>query len=281
VKTLAGRVAVVTGAASGIGLAMSEVLAERGSSVVLADIEEGALKEATVALERRRASVLPVVTDVTDPRSVQALADAAVERFGAVHVLCNNAGVSGRVGRSWVTPLEDWRWVLEVNVLGVVHGVRAFLPILLAQEEGHVVNTGSAACFESLPGMGPYGASKHAVLGLSEALARELLAAGAPVGVTVLVPGDVVRTRIMSSERNWPASWGATPPADDDPLSTLVRSSFTAAMAAGDDPRRCATAAVDAVLAGSFLACDQPEQLATWGRHPADLAAGAAPTWPP
>jgi NADP-dependent 3-hydroxy acid dehydrogenase YdfG len=280
-ETLAGRVAVVTGAASGIGRALSELLIEQGASVVLADVEEGTLAATADELAAAGGTVLAVPTDVADADSVQSLADAAVDRFGAVHVLCNNAGVSGMVGRSWMTPLEDWRWVLDVNVFGVVHGVRAFLPILLAQEEAHVVNTGSAACFETVPGMGPYGASKHAVLGMSEALRLELLAAGANVGVTVLVPGDVVNTPIMSSTRNWPDRLGAAPVADDDPVSTIVRAMFTQAMATGVDPKRCAAAAIEAILANRFLVCDDPDQLATWGRHPGALAAGEPPAWPP
>lgn len=279
-QTLDGRVAVVTGAASGIGRALSELLLERGASVVLADVEEAALA-ATAAELAPGGPVLAVPVDVADADSVQALADAAVERFGAVHLLCNNAGVSGMVGRSWVTPIEDWRWVLEVNVWGVVHGIRSFLPILLAQEEGHVINTGSAACFETVPGMGPYGASKHAVLGISEALQLELLAAGAKVGVSVLIPGDVVNTPIMASTRNWPERLGAAPEADDDLISGIVRAGFTQAMAAGVDPRRCAGAALDAVLDGRFLVCDDPDQLAGWGTHHGALAAGQNPAWPP
>lgn len=280
-QTLSGRVAVVTGAASGIGRALSELFVEHGASVVLADVEEGPLATAADELTAAGGTVLAVPTDVADAGSVDALAAASVERFGAVHVLCNNAGVSGMVGRSWRTPLEDWRWVLDVNVYGVIHGVRAFLPILLEQDEAHVVNTGSAACFETVPGMGPYGASKHAVLAMSEALRLELLAAGARVGVTVLVPGDVVNTPIMSSTRNWPDRLGAAPAADDDPVSTIVRSMFTQAMAAGVDPKRCAAAAIEAILADRFLTCDNPEQLATWGQHHGRLAAGEAPAWPP
>ena len=279
-QTLDGRVAVVTGAASGIGRALSELLLERGASVVLADVEEEALAATEVELAAA-GTVLAVPVDVADAGSVQALADAAVERFGAVHVVCNNAGVSGMVGRSWMTPIEDWRWVLEVNVWGVVHGIRSFLPILLAQEEGHVLNTGSAACFATVPGMAPYGASKHAVLGLSEALQLELLAAGANVGVTVLIPGDVVNTPIMASTRNWPDRLGAPPVADDDVVSGIIRSMFTQAMATGVDPKRCAAAAIEAILAGRFLTCDDPEQLASWGAHPGALAAGQAPVWPP
>ena len=248
---------------------------------VLADIEEGALKATADELAGAGGTVLAVRTDVADADSVQELADAAVSRFGAVHVVCNNAGVSGLVGRSWATPIEDWAWVLGVNVLGVVHGIRSFVPILLEQDAGHVVNTGSAACFSTVPGMAPYGASKHAVLGISEALRLELLAAGANVGVTVLVPGDVVNTPIMSSNRNWPDRLGAPQEPDADPVSAVVRMMFTQAMAAGVDPKRCAAAAIEGILADRFLVCDNPDQLAEWGRHPAELAAGQQPVWPP
>ena len=148
------------------------------------------------------------MTDVSDAASVNALAEATMSAFGAVHIVCNNAGVSGMVNRSWTAPTSDWQWVFGVNVWGVIHGIQAFMPILLEQDEGHVVNTGSAACFESLPGMAAYGASKHAVLAISEALQREMLAMQAKVGVTVLIPGGTVNTRIMQSERNWPAALG-------------------------------------------------------------------------
>jgi short-subunit dehydrogenase len=140
------------------------------------------------------------------------------------------------------------------------------VPILVEQDEAHVVNTASAASFEALPCMGVYAASKHAVLGLSQALQRDLEAAGAKVGVTVLVPGGVVRSGIMSSERNWPADrLGALPDRAEDPTSDMVRAGFTQAVAAGLDPKVCAAAAVEGIKTGAHVVCDDPEVLDKYG----------------
>lgn len=278
-ETLAGRVGVVTGAASGIGKAMAKVLATEGVKVVLADVEEGALKGAADELAGAGHDVFAHVTDVADAASVQALADATVARFGAAHIVCNNAGVSGLVQQSWNAPLEDWQWVLGVNVFGVINGIRAFLPILLQQEEGHIINTGSAACFEALPGMAAYGASKHAVLGISEALYREMKAIDAKVGVSVLIPAGTVNTNIMRSERNWPG--GNAPAVERDPVSMLIHAGFTHAFAQGNDPAVTVAPIPDAIRNGTFMISDDMTQCADWGRHPTALAAGQNPSWPP
>jgi NAD(P)-dependent dehydrogenase (short-subunit alcohol dehydrogenase family) len=268
VERLDGRVAVVTGAAAGIGRALAESLIAEGASVVLADVAGD-----DVARVAEEIGGVGVQCDVRDPESVQALADAAVAQFGAVHILCNNAGVSGRFGRTWATPAEEWRWVFDVNVLGVVNGLRSFVPILLAQDEGHIVNTASAAAFEALPGMGPYAASKHAVLGLSEALRREI----APhVGVSVLVPGGVVRSSIMSADH----VVDGLPAGDDDALPSMIRTGFTHAIANGNDPALCARAAIGGIRTNAYLVCDEPEQLAEWSAHHVAQGTGTAPTWP-
>jgi NADP-dependent 3-hydroxy acid dehydrogenase YdfG len=280
-KTLEGRVGVVTGAASGIGKAMAKVLAAEGVKVVLADVEEGALKVATDELAGTGADVLAHVTDVADAASVQALADATVAHFGAAHIVCNNAGVSGLVQQSWTAPSEDWQWVFGVNVWGIVHGIQAFLPILLQQEEGHVINTGSAACFEALPGMAAYGASKHAVLGISEALYREMRSINAPIGVSVLVPAGTVNTNIMRSERNWPSSLGVAPTVDRDPVSQAVHTGFTHMFANGNDPSVTVAPIPDAIRNDQFMISDDPAECANWGTHPTKLAAGENPSWPP
>ena len=170
-KDLSKRVAVVTGAASGIGYALAERFADEGMRVVLADVEEKALAMASEKLAARGAAALAVRTDVANPADVQALAEATLARFGAVHVLCNNAGVGGDVAPVWELPLESWRWVLDVNFWGVVHGVRTFVPIMLRQDgEGHIVNTASMAGHLSLPLLGPYHATKFAVVSLTESL---------------------------------------------------------------------------------------------------------------
>src|SRR5581483_3965092 len=169
-QDFAGKVAVVTGGASGIGLGLARRFAGEGMRVVIGDVEKRALDTAVNDLAASGAEVEGVVSDA---EQVQALADATIARFGAVHVVCNNAGVGGG-GLSWELPLSTWEWVIGVNLWGVVHGIRAFVPLLLQQEEGHVVNTASVAGLVAAPFMGPYNASKHAVVGVSETLHHEL-----------------------------------------------------------------------------------------------------------
>jgi NAD(P)-dependent dehydrogenase (short-subunit alcohol dehydrogenase family) len=201
-EELEGKVAVITGGASGIGRAVAEAAAGAGMKVVLADIEEAMLKETDAALGASGAEVLSVVTDVSDGSSVEALRDKALERFGAVHLVHNNAGVAVG-GPMWAVSEADWTWVLGVNLWGVIHGIRAFVPVLLEQGEGHVVNTASLAGLTS-PGMlGPYNVTKHSVVTMSETLYRDLQFAGSTVGVSVLCPG-FVQTRIADSDRNRP-----------------------------------------------------------------------------
>src|SRR5262249_49123232 len=155
---------------SGIGRAMTERFVAEGMAVVMADVEAPALHVAAEELRSAGAEVEPVVTDVRDPASVDALAEAARERFGTFHVVCNNPRGAGHLGRTWETSLEDYRWVIDVNLWGVIHGVRSFVPHLVEQREGHVVNTASLAGWHGVPALGPYVATKHAVLGLSETL---------------------------------------------------------------------------------------------------------------
>jgi NAD(P)-dependent dehydrogenase (short-subunit alcohol dehydrogenase family) len=203
-KLEAGQVAVVTGGASGLGLALAHEFAARGLSVVLADVERGALDDAVVAVEKSGVPVLGVPTDVRHAEEVDALAAATLERFGRVDVVCNNAGVATMSGPTWEVPLEDWRWVLEVNLDGVVNGIRSFVPHLVAQNAGHVVNTASMAGISAGPGMAPYLASKHAVFAVSEGLTAELAEAAPGVRVTVVCPGTM-GTNIATAERNRPA----------------------------------------------------------------------------
>ena len=218
-EQLQDRVAVVTGAASGIGLAMCETFQAEGMKLVMADVEAAALDAAAGRLGAT-GEVLAVRTDVSNAEEVDALRDAALARFGAVHVVCNNAGVGGG-GPLDELPLSTWRWVLGVNLWGVIHGVHSFLPGLVAQGEGHIVNTGSIAGLTSFPNMAAYNVSKHGVVTLSETLYSELAASGSEVGVTVLCPGFVA-TRIIDSDRNRPESL-AQPLAEPDPDFERIR----------------------------------------------------------
>jgi NAD(P)-dependent dehydrogenase (short-subunit alcohol dehydrogenase family) len=204
VKVFTGRTAVVTGAASGIGLGLANRFAAEGMSVVMADVEQGALDKATADVAAaHNAEVLAVVADVSSAEQIQALADRTIERFGSVHVLCNNAGVGSRGLPMSELPIADFEWVFAVNLMGVVHGITSFLPHLLKQDEGHIVNTASVAAVYHLPNMAPYNASKAGVLALSETLLFELEGQGSQVGISVLCP-SWVRTNISTSQRNQP-----------------------------------------------------------------------------
>ena len=200
---LDGRVAVITGAASGLGAAMAHRFAAARMRLVLADIEHAPLERLAGELTDGGTDVHTMVVDVRDGASVAALADLAYARCGAVHVLCNNAGVAAG-GRAWEMTEADWSWVLGVDLWGVIHGVRAFVPRMIAGgEPGHVVNTGSMTSLLAVPGLAAYGAAKSAVASLSESLSLDLEAEGADIGVSVLCPG-YVETRIRDSARNRP-----------------------------------------------------------------------------
>ena len=203
-KDFKDKVAVVTGGASGIGRAMAERFGAEGMKVVLADVEELALRQAEAEFREKGVDVLGVLTDVAKPEELEKLAQQTLNAFGAVHVVCNNAGVAGAWGPTWENTLEDWNWIVGVNLWGVIHGVRTFLPIMLQQgEEGHIVNTASLAGL--MPGRGIYGVTKQAVVALSESLYNELKLAEAKIGISVLCPGWV-DTKIADADRNRPAA---------------------------------------------------------------------------
>ena len=278
---LVGKVAVVTGAASGIGRAMAERFAAEQMKVVLADVEVDALRHAEKELQDTGAEVLAVPTDVSDGDAVDALARATVDAFGAAHIVCNNAGVGGG-GPMQHLSTADWQWVLGVNLWGVIHGIRAFLPILLEQDEAHVVNTASMAGMTAGPFMGPYNASKFAVVAISETLFKEMAAQGGKVGVSVLCPGWV-NTNIGDSERNRPAdlrtteTWNATAESAAPGMRDMLRQM----LATGMPPAEVADRVFDAVRRRRFYILTHPEMKpAIESRMQAILDEGD-PTMPP
>ncbi len=252
-EDLQGKVAVITGGASGIGRAVADRAAAEGMLIVLGDIEEGPLKEAVGDLTSSGAEALGVVTDVADGASVRALRDAAVDRFGAVHLVHNNAGI-GLGGPIWEVSEEDWRWILGVNLWGVIHGVRTFTPLLIEQGEGHIVNTASIAGLIAAPFLGPYNATKQAVVAISETLFKDLQSVGAPIGVSVLCPG-FVQTRIAESERNRP-DWA---PDRDVEGAAALRGAVQDMVHGGIAATTVADRVIDAVRADTFYILTHPE----------------------
>jgi NAD(P)-dependent dehydrogenase (short-subunit alcohol dehydrogenase family) len=251
-----GKVAVVTGAASGIGRALADAFARVGMSVVLADIESAALEHAARAVATLGVPSLAVRTDVSQAAEVERLAERALDAFGAVHVVCNNAGVAIS-GPAWTHTLADWQWVLGVNLWGVIHGVRVFTPILLAQNApAHIVNTASMSGLTCVPNMALYGASKHAVVALSETLHHDLAAHGAPVKVSVVCPG-FVDTRIRDSARNRPAELSDTAPTA--PRSAEVDALARQLLARGLTPAHVADAVLDAIRAERLYVFPDPQ----------------------
>jgi len=251
--------AVVTGAASGIGLAMAKRFASAGMNVVMADIEANALKLAGEEVGRAGPAVLVRETDVSDPGSMEELAHEAADHFGAVNLLCNNAGVSGGGGPIWSATPDDWTWILGVNLMGVVNGVRAFLPAMLASgQPGHVVNTSSVLGL-STGGASIYSVSKHAVTRLSEGLWYDLRAAQAAIGVSVLCPG-MVATKIITAERNRPSRLSGTtaPNPERDRMRKAAEARFEAE---GMDPAVVADRVARAVETGTFYILTHPDSI--------------------
>ncbi|HWM85284.1 MAG TPA: SDR family NAD(P)-dependent oxidoreductase [Kofleriaceae bacterium] len=255
-KQLDGKVAVVTGGASGIGLAMARRFAAERMKLVLLDIEEPALAAAESALRADGATVLAIRTDVARSAELEAAAEKARAAFGTLHVICNNAGVGGVGGPMWTLSEADWEWTLSVNLWGVIHGIRIFLgPLLASGEEGHIVNTASMAGLTATPFMGAYTATKHAVVSISEVLAKELELTGARVGVSVLCPG-FVRTQIASSERNRPDAQPA--PAIAGPGAVLGQA-IHQLVESGQPPEAIAERVVSAIREPRFYVLTHPE----------------------
>ncbi|MBI5289300.1 MAG: SDR family NAD(P)-dependent oxidoreductase [Chloroflexi bacterium] len=252
-----GRTAVVTGAASGIGRALAERFGSAGMRVVLADVEEAPLREAEESLLERGVETIAVRTDVRKLESIEELHARAIEAFGKVHVLCNNAGV-GSGGLTWQTANTDWEWVLGVNLWGVINGVRSFLPGMLEHgEEGHIVNTASMAGMVAGPFMGPYNVSKFGVVAFSETLFHELKLTGAKIGVSVLCPGWV-NTRIGDSSRNRPEELPAAPlvPSEGGPQMQDVMRNL---LASGMPPAELAEIVLRSVEERRFYILTHPD----------------------
>jgi len=259
-KDVKGRVAVITGGASGIGRGMAESFAAAGMKLVLADVDAARLGDVARELEKTGAEVLPVKTDVSRQVEVDELARRALDAFGAAHVVCNNAGVAHGGVPTWESTLHDWEWIVGVNLMGVVHGVRAFTPLLLEQGEGHIVNTASMAGLISGGGNALYGVTKHAVVALSEALFNELAALDARVRVSVLCPGWINTQILQSSLRNQPEAVRHHRPEDrTSPEAEIRRKMVESLLASGLDPRRVGDLVLDAIREERFWVLTHPQ----------------------
>ena len=280
-KDLKDKVAVITGAASGIGLGLAKRCVQEGCKLVLADIEEAALKQAKHDLERAGADILTVVTDVAQVEEMERLAQITVDTFGAVHMLFNNAGVAGAdAPLLWETSLADWEWVFGVNLWGVIHGIRAFVPIMIEQDdECHIVNTASLAGLVSMPGIGTYSATKHAVVTLSETLYQDLSRIEAKVNVSVLCPAGV-NTRIGDSSRNRPAGSSDSSPllSNDLPSSEIREKWWEQIWEDAIEPDQVADVVFNAIRNEVFYILTHPEYNETVRTRYEDILKGRLPT---
>jgi NAD(P)-dependent dehydrogenase (short-subunit alcohol dehydrogenase family) len=256
VQDFEGKVAAITGAASGIGRALADAFAAKGMRLVLADIESEPLEAAADALRASGADVFAVTADVSRFQDVERIGEAAVDVFGGLHVACNNAGVAGG-GLTWEVDQETWDWVLGVNLFGVVHGLRAFTPRIISSGGGHIVNTASMAGLTSPPFMSPYNVSKHAVVTMSESMYVELQMTHPEVGLSVLCPGWV-RTQINRADRNRPGGAVADEPAPDVPGAGM-REVLDQLIAEGLQPAAVADLVVDAIEQERFYVLTHPE----------------------
>ena len=278
-KDLGNKVAVVTGAASGIGRALAERLVHEGVHVVLADIERDALTRAEADVRSNGAKVVAVPTDVASFNDVERLGARTKEIFGRIDLLCNCAGVA-ITGAVWEHPLADWEWVLGVNVWGVIHTLHVFVPIMLAQGTGgHVVNTGSVSGLTSNAGS-VYTVSKHAVAAITESLYHQLILRGAPIGVSLVCPGPVA-TRIVDSDRNRPAELHSDyTDAARNPDYQKIKREARPKLAAGMSPREVADAIVRAVKNEAFYVLTHPEFKEDIRRRMDDIIHERNPTTP-
>lgn len=276
-EILTDKTAVVTGAGSGIGRALAQRFHEEGMKLVLGDIDESALHTAEAELAAEGASVVGLRTDVSRAADLETLARLAYDSFGAAHVLCNNAGVA-MGGTVWEATEKDWEWLLSVNLWGVIHGIRAFVPRMIAQaDECHVVNTSSGAGLHTRPFLGVYGATKHAVVAISEAMFHELRLTGTKIGVSVLCPA-VVNTRIGEAERNRPEDLGNESGSGNPAQMQAMETAFRAALAQGLAPEAVASAVVDAIKANRFYILTHEETRERVRVRNEDILEGRSPT---
>ncbi len=277
-KTLAGRVAVITGAASGLGRALAGAFGAQGMKLVLADVDEAALARTAGELGARGYVVAAQPTDVSQGAAVERLAAAALEAFGAVHVVCNNAGVA-TLGTVWEAAEADWRWALGVNLWGVIHGVRVFTPILLGQDdEGHIVNTASVAGLIAPPGMGLYNTTKHAVVALTETLHHDLAARNAKVRCSVVCPA-FFPSGIADSDRSRPAGLSSDRPKTDADraLEAMLHKATQSGRLSADD---IAAAVLAAVRDERFYVLTHPKINGAIERRMRDILDGRTPSSP-
>jgi NAD(P)-dependent dehydrogenase (short-subunit alcohol dehydrogenase family) len=279
-KEFKGKVAVITGAASGIGRGIAEHCVKKEMKVVLADIEEVALRETEQTLQAKGATVLSIRTDVSKASDIETLAQKTLDAFGAVHLLFNNAGVQTRK-TIWESTLADWEWVINVNLWGVIHGVRVFVPIMLQQQtECHIINTASAVGLISGSGTGTYRVTKHGVVSLSETLYLELKQRGAPIGVSVLCP-SFVRSRLNEAERNRPAElWNPPSKYPPTPEEQALERFFQEMNQSGMTPEQFAEQVFKAIQQDKFYILTHLEVNALIQRRMEDILQGRNPTLP-
>lgn len=269
-----GKTAVITGGASGIGAALALGCAAERMNVVLADVDTDGMQSIAAEIKEHGGRALAVRTDVSRLEDVEVLAEKSVSVFGAVDLLFNNAGVSGG-GFVWSSTIDDWDWVLGVNLWGVIYGLMVFVPIMLRQgTEGHIVNTASMAGLVSPPGMGPYNVSKHGVIALSETLYHELAVTGARIGVSVLCP-SFVKTRIHESDRNRPGDHTAVA---SDPMHDAVKAILHAAVEAGIPPETVADKTFEAIRANRFYILTHEDSKPAVKSHADDILQDRPPT---
>ena len=279
-RNLNEKVAVITGGASGIGLAVAKACAAEGMKLVLADIEAPKLEAVSAEFQSQNVDVLPLIVDVSSYAEVENLAQQTLDRFGSVHFVFNNAGVGGGGTTTWETTLKDWEWTIGVNVMGVIHGVKVFTPIMLAQDEpGHIVNTASLAGLLTGPTMAAYRLSKHAVVSLSETLYFELEQMDANVGGSVLCPAWV-KTDINKSERIRPKPLVNETEPDFDRLSPLLQSQIMTASIAvenGISPDVVAQHVIEAIKENRFYILTHPEFTGAIAYRMKDILSGNNP----